>query len=193
MSGAIIARELAIHSRRLNPDDDLVAGLLRDLGEVLLQQAFASSWEEHRSRHAARLVEDPCSAEMASFGIDHADVKCGTSARLEAAGRDRRADPLPPPIGKARLAPKEQARDVAELLHFASLLVHLDMVAQRPDLLERLLATARDRFKFSKQAAWSEFLQAVAPKDRGIRGGPNKTSVNAPTTPRFSPPGPRNW
>src|SRR5438132_12073374 len=37
VTGAIVARELAIKLRRSDPEDDLVAGLLRDLGIVILQ------------------------------------------------------------------------------------------------------------------------------------------------------------
>ncbi|MBN9123036.1 MAG: HDOD domain-containing protein, partial [Planctomycetes bacterium] len=74
VGGAIIARELAVLARRPSPDDDLVAGLLRDLGEVLLRQAFPDAWVGHVARHADRLLDDPCGAELESFGIDHADV-----------------------------------------------------------------------------------------------------------------------
>ena len=74
VGGAIIARELAVLARRPTPDDDLVAGLLRDLGEVLLRQAFADTWADHVARHGDRLITDPCGAEQASFGIDHADA-----------------------------------------------------------------------------------------------------------------------
>ncbi|MBY0261169.1 MAG: HDOD domain-containing protein, partial [Phycisphaerales bacterium] len=69
VGGAIIARELAAHARRPCPDDDLVAGLLRDLGEVLLRQALPAAWDDHVARHGPRLVDDPCGAEVESFGI----------------------------------------------------------------------------------------------------------------------------
>jgi HD-like signal output (HDOD) protein/tRNA A-37 threonylcarbamoyl transferase component Bud32 len=162
VGGAIIARELSALGRRPGADDDLVAGLLRDLGEVLLQQAFASTWADHLARNAGRLVEDPCGAEFASFGIDHADV----SAELLRLWNlpDEIVEPIrfhhrPELLASA---PKGQ-RERAELLHFASQLVHLDAVAQRSDLLEQLLATARDRFKLPQQEL-VEFLQKVAPK-----------------------------
>lgn len=74
VGGAIIARELAVLSRRPNPEDDLVAGLLRDLGEVILRQAFARKWADHVAKHGDRAVTDPCEIELESFGIDHAEV-----------------------------------------------------------------------------------------------------------------------
>jgi HD-like signal output (HDOD) protein len=162
VSGAIIARELAVLNRRPHADDDLVAGLLRDLGEALLQHAFAATWSSHLSRHAHRIVEDPCGAEFASFGIDHADV----SAELLRLWKlpDEIVEPIRfhhrPELLSG--APKEQ-RERAELLHFASQLVHLDAVTQQPELLEQLLTTARDRFKLSQKALVA-FLQSVAPK-----------------------------
>jgi HD-like signal output (HDOD) protein len=162
VGGAIVARELAVLARRPCPDDDLVAGLLRDLGTVLMQRAFAAWWPEHTARNAARLVEDPCGAEFASFGIDHADV----SAELLRGWNLPReiVDPIRHHHRPERLAgaPREW-RERAELLHFAGQLVNLDALSQRPELLEQLLADARDRFGLA-QPALVAFLQAVAPK-----------------------------
>ncbi|WP_227254959.1 protein kinase domain-containing protein [Frigoriglobus tundricola] len=162
VGGAILARELAVLARRPNPDDDLVAGLLRDLGEVLLRQAFADTWEAHLGRHADRLVDDPCGAEVESFGIDHADV----SAELLRGWKlpDDIVEPIRYHHQPALLSAGGKVQvERAELLQFASQLVQLDVVAQRPDLLAQLLATAHDRFGMTR-AALVEFLQRVAPK-----------------------------
>ena len=162
VGGAILARELAVLTKRPNPEDDLVAGLLRDLGEVLLRQAFADTWEAHLERHAGRLVDDPCGAETESFGLDHADV----SAELLRGWKlpDDIVEPIRYHHQPALLSMGGRAQmDRAELLQFASLLVQLDVVAQRPDLLTQLLSTARDRFGLS-QPGLVEFLQRVAPK-----------------------------
>ena len=161
VGGAIIARELAVLTRRPNPDDDLVAGLLRDLGEVLLRQTFPAEWNAHVAHHGARLVDDPCGAEMESFGIDHADVTaellCGWKLPndLVAPIRHHHRPEL--------LAANKSHADRAELLQFASYLVHVNQVAQRPELLSQVLAVARDRFALS-QTALVEFLQKVTPK-----------------------------
>ena len=162
VGGAILARELAVLAKRPNPDDDLVAGLLRDLGEVLLRQAFADTWDAHLARQAGRLVDDPCGAEAESFGIDHADV----SAELLRGWKlpDDIVEPIRYHHQPALLSAAGKLRtERAELLQFASQLVHLDAIAQRPDLLAALLATARDRFGLT-QPALVEFLQRVAPK-----------------------------
>jgi putative nucleotidyltransferase with HDIG domain len=162
VGGAILARELAAHTGRADADADLAAGLLRDLGRPLLRAAFAGRWDAHLARHADRLVGDPCGAERASFGLDHAD----TGAEL------LRQWNLPPDIVEpirhhhdpAALAngPKEHALR-AELLHFADRLAQLDQIVQRPDLLARLLDTALEDWNFTRPAL-VEFLQRVAPK-----------------------------
>jgi len=168
VSGAIMARELAVHMRRPSPDDELVAGLLRDLGEVLLRQAFPEAWAEHAARHSDRVLTDPCAAELESFGIDHADV----SAELLAGWRlpdetvtairyHHRPDLIPE---SARAC-----RERAELLQFASDLVQLDTVAQDQLLLTRLLMTAESRFRMPHEALVA-FLQRIAPKIEAFAG-----------------------
>ncbi len=162
VGGAIIARELSVLTRRSNPDDDLVAGLLRDVGELLLRQAYPEAWERHATHHGDRLIEDPCGAEVESFGVDHADV----SAELLAGWKlpDDLVEPIRYHHRPALAAPGGKVRqNRAELLHFADLLVQLDVVAQNPDLLDRVLATARDKFHLSRKALVA-FLQGVAPK-----------------------------
>lgn len=167
VGGAIIARELALLVRRPNPEDDLVAGLLRDLGELLLRQAFPDAWESHLARGVDNLVVDPCAAERESFGIDHAD------ACAELLHSWNLPDDIVEPIRyhhhPEQLPTSQTRRDRAELLHFASQLVNLDVVAQHPRLLEQLLATAHDKYRLP-QPALVEFLQKVAPRIEAFAG-----------------------
>ncbi|QEG28810.1 Serine/threonine-protein kinase PrkC [Gemmata obscuriglobus] len=162
VGGAIIARELAVLTRRSSPDDDLVAGLLRDLGELLLRQMFPDAWLRHVAYYGEGLVEDPCGAEVASFGIDHADVTAEILQQWK----------LPADIVEpiryhhqpelATAASKVQ-QNRAELLQFSNYMVHLDRVAQNPDLLARVMMTAKERFHLPRTALVA-FLQSVAPK-----------------------------
>jgi eukaryotic-like serine/threonine-protein kinase len=178
VSGAIIARELAALTRRPCPDDDLVAGLLRDLGEVLLRQAFLDVWPKHLLCQADRIIGDPCGAELESFGIDHADV----GAELLRGWKlpEDIVEPIRHHHRPAQLtAGSKVQQDRAELLCFASQLTQLDAVAQRPELLERLLATAHDRFKLT-QPALVEFLQRVAPKVEAFAGVLNQDIGQCP-------------
>jgi HD-like signal output (HDOD) protein len=177
VGGAIIARELAVVTRRPGPEDDLVAGLLRDLGEVLLRQAFSALWDDHLARHAERIVDDPCGAEVESFGIDHADVSAEL-LRVWQLPADL-VEPIRHHHGPVPASLSQPQRERAELLHFASQLVNLDAVAQRPDLLERLLATSRDRFGLPQQAL-VEFLKKVAPKIEEFAGVLNQDVGQCP-------------
>ncbi len=168
VSGAIMARELAALVNRPSPDDELVAGLLRDLGEVLIRQTFPDAWAEHVARHGDRARTDPCAAELESFGIDHADVTAEllTGWRLpndtvNAVRNHHHPDRVP--------AAETACRERAELLEFVSQLAHLDAVAQDPLLLTRLLATAENRFNLSHPALVA-FLQRVAPKIEAFAG-----------------------
>jgi hypothetical protein len=178
VGGAIIARELAVLTKRPSPEDDLVAGLLRDLGAVLLQQTFPDAWAEHVTRHAERLVDDPCGAEIESFGIDHADV--GAELLRGWQLPDDIVQPIRFHHQPARMGSVGKFRlERAELLQFAGQLVQLDAVAARPPLLERLLATARDRFNLT-QPALIEFLQRVAPKIEAFAGVLNQDIGQCP-------------
>jgi HD-like signal output (HDOD) protein len=178
VGGAIIARELAVHLRRPNADDDLVAGLLRDLGEVLLRQAFPNVWEDHVLRHGPRLADDPCGAEIESFGIDHADV----TAELLRGWRlpEDLVEPIRfhhQPALAARAGKARQER--AELLFLASQLANLDAVASVPDALERTMELARDRFGL-KRSELVAFLQRVVPKIQAFAGVLNQDIGQCP-------------
>ena len=178
VGGAIIARELAAQLRRPNADDDLVAGLLRDLGEVLMRQAFPDGWDEHLTRHGQRLVYDPCGAELESFGIDHADV----TAELLRGWRlpDDLSEPIRyhhQPALAARAGKARQER--AELLYLASHLANLDAVAGHPPTLEAVMALARDRYGLN-QPALVAFLQRVVPKIQAFAGVLNQDIGQCP-------------
>jgi HD-like signal output (HDOD) protein len=178
VGGAIMARELAVLLRRSSPDDELVAGLLRDLGEVLLRQAFPDAWPEHLKRHADRLLDDPCAAEQDSFGIDHADLSAELLRNWKLP--DDLVEPIRYHHRPELLATSGKVRqERGELLHFTSQLVQLDAVAQRPDLLQNLLTTARDRFNLT-QPALVEFLQKVAPKVESFAGVLNQDIGQCP-------------
>ncbi len=162
VGGAIIARELTVAARGVSADDDLVAGLLRDLGAILLRQTYPVEWGALATGDRARWLEDPCEAELEVFGIDHADVGAellrawGLPQEIvEPIRHHHSPDRLSGTVGRLRVR--------AELLSFASLLVHLDEVAQHPALLQRLLDTAETQFRLSRTGLIT-FLERVIPK-----------------------------
>ena len=71
---AIVCRELAARQKRPDPDTEMVAGLLCDLGELLLQETFPE-------KHAAMVAADPkalatnqCALEAEYLETDHAEA-----------------------------------------------------------------------------------------------------------------------
>lgn len=163
VGGAIIARELAIRMRYPCPEDDLVAGLLRDLGTVLLQQTFPNAWEELANRcPPGRRIAEPCEVEEEAFGVCHADISA------ELLRRWNLPEEIVEPIRyhhRPELvdATHKTVRSRAELLYFAEFLVHLDTVIQHQDVLDRVLLLARERYSLSKDALVA-LLGGVVPK-----------------------------
>jgi HD-like signal output (HDOD) protein len=162
VAGAIIARELAVVARHPCPEDALTAGLLRDMGQLLLRQAYPGSWAEVAERNPERVLTDPCGLEREAFGVDHADV---TAELL-------RGWNLPPEIvepiryhhepDRLEGAPRAVADRVA-VLSLASSLAVLDAVADHPEELSRVLDLASERFGLSGDVL-VQFLRGVSPK-----------------------------
>lgn len=159
VAGAVVARELAIRLNRPDPEDDLVAGLLRDLGALVLRQVFTEEY--------ATIAADPsfsaaelCAAETAAFGLDHCEVGAGLlyDWRLPA----DLVEPIRHHHHPERLdgAPAAQ-RDRAWLLSFASDLARLKNGI--PHKIGPLVQTARTRFDMDP-AALAKFLGAVLPR-----------------------------
>jgi HD-like signal output (HDOD) protein/predicted Ser/Thr protein kinase len=160
VGGAILARELAVKSRIAGAEDTLVAGLLRDLGAILLARAYPERWAA--SQAAATADGDASAAETAEFGLDHAEVSAELLLRWNLPADI--VEPIRHHHAPERLvaAPKTIA-DRANLLYLASQLVHLDAVAQNPAWLDRVLQFARDHFGF-RLPELIAFLEAVVPK-----------------------------
>jgi putative nucleotidyltransferase with HDIG domain len=124
---AVCAKLLAPHLK-LNPDGAFTAGLLHDIGTLVLstrlpaEYARMLSW---RAEHDCNIVE----AEQAVFGIDHADVGAALCAywkfpvqMQDAVAQHHHAD-----LGSARSLPL--------LVHAANTVAHgLDLSEQEDDL-----------------------------------------------------------
>ena len=74
VAGAIAARELAIRLRRPDPEDDLVAGLLRDLGMLILHQEKPDAYADLLAQPPEVLARSQCQLEEQLFGVNHAEV-----------------------------------------------------------------------------------------------------------------------
>lgn len=159
VGGAILARELAVRLGRPEPEDDLNAALLRDLGVLLVQQTFPRVWAELAA------PDDPlgaaaCARERAKIGADHADV--GAEALRRWGLPDDLVEPVRHHHHPERLAGTPHAGR-AELVWFADLLTRLDAAAEHPRALDFVLAVAAERFGLSR-GGLADFLGAVRPK-----------------------------
>lgn len=166
VSGAIMARELAARLRRPMPEDDLVCGLLRDIGGLLLRQAFPTEYADFAAGGRGRLSTDVCGQERAVFGVDHADVSAELLAEWKLPAL------LVEPIRGHHhpgvlVNPTKTIVDRAELLAFTESLTQLDTVAQHPEALAAVLATAEAKFRLP-QAELVAFLEGLVPKVRAF-------------------------
>jgi HD-like signal output (HDOD) protein/predicted Ser/Thr protein kinase len=161
MAGAVIARELAVRLRRPSPEDDLMAGLLRDLGILALQQLFPEDYHALRGRDPERLDLAGWKMEKETLGVHHAEV----SAEMLQSWR------LPPDIVEPvryHHEPELLTGDTvwterAWLLNLAGQLAQMDVLGRHPDALKRVLQLAEQRFGLN-QDALGAFLKQVTPK-----------------------------
>lgn len=160
VGGALLARELAVRLGHPSPDDDLLAGLLRDLGVLLLQQTFPAAWAAHAARSGDPLGGDLCGREREIFGVDHAEVAAEVLRRWNLP--DDVVEPIRHHHDPEALAGTPHAAR-AGVLWFAGLLTRLESLVEHPAALDRVLAVADERFGMSRSAL-VEFLEAARPK-----------------------------
>jgi diguanylate cyclase (GGDEF)-like protein len=162
VAGAIIAHELAIRLRRPNPDDDLVAGLLRDIGVLVLQKVCPAEYARLQAEAGQQLSGDWCRLEREFLGADH----------TEAGALLLRRWLLPEEIVEAvrhHHAPKgvdglpQTIADRARLLAFASLIVQLQFDSPQPSLLRDILAFGREYYGMD-ESDLAAFLEPLAKK-----------------------------
>lgn len=167
VSGGILAKELSALREGASAGYDLVAGLLRDLGALLLMQHNPAAWTEMQRSHGEAWVENPCAVEERYFGIDHVAVTAEllTSWKLpEDVTEPIRYHHQP----RGLVGKRKSFVERAELLNFVDSLVHLDRVADSPALLKELLAKANGLFGLD-QPGLVQFLERVAPKIEEIK------------------------
>jgi diguanylate cyclase (GGDEF)-like protein len=162
VAGAIIAHQLALHLRRPSADDDLVAGLLRDLGMLALQQLDSAAYARVLDRSPAELAHEQCRLEEQLLGLHHAEVSAFLLARWR----------LPEDITEAiryHHAP-ELAADLphavaerARLLAFSSRIAQLQLGTGEVELLRDILAFAQEHYGMSEDDL-TAFLEPLAKK-----------------------------
>ncbi len=162
VSGAILAREIAVRTKHQFPEDDLVAGLLRDLGAIMMQRTYPEDWQAMQTQHPHCVPSQTCAIEEEVFGVCHAQV---TAELLRGWNiPDDSVEPIRYHHNPEKLKGATRLRAArAELLYFVECLTQLDSITQEPESLEQLLTLARERFNMPQQALVS-FLQSTVPK-----------------------------
>ncbi|MQA22039.1 HDOD domain-containing protein [Rugamonas rivuli] len=147
IASAVCARVLAPHVR-VNPDTAFTAGLLHDLGTLVLASRFP---DDYRRVHAYRIEHD-CTAEpaqLAVFGIDHAAVGSALAAHWK----------FPAPIQAAVAEHHQPGGDgpatLSTVIYVANIVAHaLDLSAQEDDQAPPLSLAAWQKLGLS-DAAWA--------------------------------------
>ena len=172
LAGAVMARELAKYLLYPNPDEDLTASLLRDVGMLLLRQAFQDSYDPIWTGQDGLLPGQQCAWEERHLGIHHAEVGAALLERwnlpieiVEPIRFHHHPELLPPLV--------KSLADRIALLDFTSRLAQLEQpagsVPHPPYYMEGILQIACQRFGF-QPLELEHFLGTVRPKIEEFSG-----------------------
>lgn len=74
LTGALAAREISARCRGADPENDFVAGLLRDLGCLVFLQVCPEEYARVLSQPLPLLARQQCQIEESILGVNHAEV-----------------------------------------------------------------------------------------------------------------------
>jgi diguanylate cyclase (GGDEF)-like protein len=166
--GATVARELAVHLRRRDPEDDLIAGLLRDIGQLILAVCCPDEQQRVDETHRANDGLTRSQVEEQILGLHHGDIGAHILAGWH----------LPPEITEAirhhhhlerASAAGRVVAERAALLRFADLAADYLAEPTRADLLGMLARWARDHFRIEEEQL-IHFLEPLHGKAQALAG-----------------------
>jgi signal transduction histidine kinase/ActR/RegA family two-component response regulator len=163
VTAAIVCRELALRRKWPDPDSEMVAGLLCDVGILLLQETFPEKYARVSNAPTESLDRHRCELEEKEIGVNHA------LAGAHCMRRWNLPDDLTTPIQfhhHPEQAPATCAAR-AHLLHFASQVVHIHQMAGHPALLGDIVALAKQRYDMNDEQLFS-FLESLQEKITGF-------------------------
>jgi diguanylate cyclase (GGDEF)-like protein len=166
IAGAVIARELAVRMRRPDPEDDLAAGLLRDVGMLVLQQVRPEAYAQVMAQPPELLATHQSWLEEQALGVTHAEVSAslllrwGLAADITEAIRHHHQ---PDQAASVHVA------DRALLLFFASQAAQLLLTPGQPALARSVVELARERFGMNEQEL-GDFLEPLTPRIEALAG-----------------------
>jgi signal transduction histidine kinase len=140
---AVVARDLATRLGWSDPDTEMIAGLLCDLGVLLLQETFAEQYQRVLSQPPEIFSRNQCQLEVATIGVDHAEVSAyilgqwGLPAEITDAIRHHHTRPKTLGTGVDR----------ATLLYFATRIAQLQSNLTGNTMLEEIATLAHEQFR----------------------------------------------
>jgi signal transduction histidine kinase/ActR/RegA family two-component response regulator len=162
VAGAVAARELSVYLRRPDPETDMVTGLLRDVGSLILYELFPEKYGKLQEVPPADFVQKQCELETKMFGVHHAEV----SAHILKHWR------LPPEFTEPiffhhfpGLATQKGAQIQAQalVLYFAHLVGQLQVMPDVPCLVQAIVDLGKARFQLVDQRL-HKFLKPLQAK-----------------------------
>jgi diguanylate cyclase (GGDEF)-like protein len=159
VTGAVVARELAARFGRQDCEDLLVAGLLRDLGMLVLEQVSPEEYAQVLERPIEELIQNQCGLEEKLAGINHAEVSAFLLHRWRLP--DEISEPVRyhhDPERAAAVSPEVCKR--AYYLYFASRVAQFLEAPREREVHHEILELAKTRFSMNEEQLF-EFLRSV--------------------------------
>lgn len=157
IASAVCARVLAPHCR-ISPDTAFTAGLLHDLGTLVLATRYPAQYQQAVAYQRQHDCLD-ATAQQAVFGLDHAAVGAALAAHwkfppaIQAAVAQHHQAPPPAPPGTPM--------PLATLVHLANALAHaLDLAEQEDDQAPPLSLPAWQALDLSTVACARTFQES---------------------------------
>jgi len=156
---AIICREMALRLKWPDADSEMVAGLLCDIGVLILQETFPEPFGQVTARPIEEQLRDQCVLEETLIGVDHAEAGAFLLQRwklpedLTLAIRWHHARASAPPAALQR----------AQLLYFADRIARMYCVENPAILLGEVSKAAQEYFGMNDEALRT-FLEPIQKK-----------------------------
>ena len=154
---AIACRELAALRKWRDPDSEMVAGLLCDLGTMLLQETFPEQYAKVAGSRA--FGRELCALEESGIGVDHAQAGAHFLSRWNLPDDLTQAIRYHHRPGEA----PEAVRQRAQLLSFAGAVADIHQGADKAILMAEIVAQAHEHYDLRNEQLFT-FLDSLAPK-----------------------------
>jgi signal transduction histidine kinase/CheY-like chemotaxis protein len=156
---AMVCRELAARQRMSEPDSEMVAGLLCDIGTLLLRDTLPEESARMATARTGGILSLQCDIEKQFMGVDHAETAAYVLNRWNLAAD--LVEPIRYHHRPADAPPEHLER--ASLLYFANQVANLHDDADRGVGLHEILSLAQTRYQMSDEALLT-FLEGVNEK-----------------------------